>query len=310
MISNIRLSLRSLRAFAAVVEHGSITAAAKVLSIAPSAVAAAVDQVEAEFGSILLIRTRARGISPTPAGLDMAARFRTLLEDYAGVMEEGRDIAQTLSGTLRVGYYAPVAPAFLPRILHPMMQDNPDLKVELRTHDNDSVQEALLSGRIDVIIFASQDVRSGIETRVLLDLPPYVLAPKGHAITTRSSVSLKEVSEYPIIRLDRPIARPYLSQLFRSQALSPDIVAEADSTEMVRGLVGAGIGLAVLNMRPCTNQSYGGDTLCAVPLEPGLPSLQLLSGSAQGRQRRLVNSFLETLHDWMDTKSARALTIT
>ena len=68
MPADLRLSLKSLRAFAAVVEHGSITAAAQALNTAPSAVAAAIDQVEAEFGAALLVRTRARGIAPTADG--------------------------------------------------------------------------------------------------------------------------------------------------------------------------------------------------------------------------------------------------
>lgn len=304
---DLRLSLRALRAFVATVEHGSITAAARALNIAASAVAAALDQVEAEFGADLLIRSRARGIVPTQEGRDMAARFRTLLEEYSTVMDQGRALAQTLTGRLRIGYYAPIAPAFLPTILCPMMQNNPDLQIELFAHDNDSAQEELLAGQLDAILFAGQDLRPGIETQVLIDLPPYVLAPAGHDITQSGPATLARVAQFPLVQLDRPLARPYVNRLFRHKGLTPRIAARADSTEMVRSLVGAGVGLAVLSMRPLTSQSYGGDALITQPLESGLPGIQLLSGHIPGRPRKPVSAFLETLNDWMKSASAQAL---
>ncbi len=308
MLPEIRVSLRALRAFATVVETGSITAAARALNIAPSAIAAALDQVEAEFGASLLIRTRARGIAPTPEGREMAARFRNLLEDYHTVMAAGQDIAQTLTGTLRIGYYAPVAPAFLPRILSPMMRENPALRLDLREYDNDSAQDALLAGQLDVILFVGHEPRSGIETRELLDLPPYVLAAADQPVAQYKSTNLAKVAQHPLIQLNRPFARPYVDALFADRGLDPRIAAHANSTEMVRSLVGAGLGLAILNMRPRTDLSYGGDRLRAVPLDGDLPALSLHSGCATGHARKLVQAFLKALHHQLSRLDGPTLT--
>ncbi|QGX97238.1 LysR family transcriptional regulator [Roseovarius faecimaris] len=305
----LRLSLKTLRAFAAVVEHGSISKAADALNVAASAVSAALDQVEAEFGTTLLIRTRARGIAATVEGREMAARFRALLDDYSTILDEGRALTHSLSGTLRIGYYAPVAPAFLPSLLRPLMAQNPELNVDLHEHDNDSAQEALLAGQLDVILFAGHDLRPGISVQTLLDLPPYVLAPEGHPITGATHARLEQVAEYPLIQLDRPLARPYMEGLFRQRGLRPRIAARADSTEMVRSLVGAGAGLAVLSMRPRTAISYGGDNLVAIPLEPELPGLHLLAGHAMRHPRKLVSVFLEVLENWTRTPEATGLTV-
>lgn len=202
-----------------------------------------------------------------------------------------------------------MAPAFLPRILAPLMQAHPDLRLELSEEDNLSAQDRLLAGARDVILFAGQDLRRGVRTRHLLDLPPYVLAPEGHEIAQMDHVPLAELAQHPLVQLDRPLARPYVDGLFAARGLGPRIVARADSTEMVRSLVGAGAGLSVLAMRPLTGVSYGGDTLCARPLEPGLPHLQLLSGWAAQRPRRLITAFLDALGAWMDTPAARALIV-
>lgn len=304
-----RLSLKTLRAFVLAVEEGTIAGAAQRLNIAASAVAAALDQVEAEFGATLLIRTRASGIAPTPQAQDMADRFRAVLEHYDDTIDAGRALTQSLTGTLRIGYYAPVAPAFLPGVLGPMMQANPGLALDLHEHDNDSAQEALLAGRLDVILFAGRDLRRGITTHHLLDLPPYVLVPDHHELTHAKAVSIKDVARYPIIQLDRPLARPYVDDLFRLEGLRPHIAARADSTEMVRSLVGAGAGVSILAMRPLISQSYGGDHLHCLPLTGPLPTLQLMAGHAAKQPRRIVMTFLQMLEEAMTPEKAAALTV-
>ena len=105
-----------MRYFTAVVAHGSIAKAAAELNIAASAVSAAPDQVEEAFDLTLLTRQRARGIEATASGREIAQKFERLLDDYQAILSEGAELKQALGGELRVGYYAPVAPAFLPAV--------------------------------------------------------------------------------------------------------------------------------------------------------------------------------------------------
>lgn len=112
-----------------------------------------------------------------------------------------------------------------------------------------------------------------------------------------------------MVLLDRPLARPFTDALFARAALSPRIVARAGSTEMVRSLVGAGLGLAVLAMRPATDLSYAGDTLRAIPLEPALPRLRLSCGTAVQHPRRAAAAMLDTLRNWASTPAAQALIV-
>ena len=111
------VSLKAMEYFTTALRHGSISKAAAELNIAASAVGAAIDQVEAAFDLSLTIRQRSRGIEATASGRLIAQKFDRLLEDYATVLAQGNDLKQGLSGTLRIGYYAPIAPAFLPPIL-------------------------------------------------------------------------------------------------------------------------------------------------------------------------------------------------
>ena len=99
---------------------GSIARAADELHVVPSAVASAVEQVEQEFDLKLLERYPAKGVRPTAAGIELMRKIRHLLDEYQNLMLEGAELRTALSGRLSVGYYAPVAPAFMPSIVGPL----------------------------------------------------------------------------------------------------------------------------------------------------------------------------------------------
>ena len=116
------ISLKAMEYFTTALRMGNIAKAAAKLNIAASAVSAAIDQIEATFNLTLITRQRSRGIKPNASGLAVARKFERLLEDYQAILAEGDDLKQALNGTLRIGYYAPIAPAFLPKSFPPSCQ--------------------------------------------------------------------------------------------------------------------------------------------------------------------------------------------
>ena len=288
------VSLKAMEYFTTALRHGSISKAAAELNIAASAIGAAIDQVEAAFDLTLTIRQRSRGITANASGRQVAQKFERLLEDYAEVMTEGADLKQALSGTLRVGYYAPITPAFLPRVLASFIPDGHDITLHLDECDNDSAQDGLLNGTYDVVLFVSEDVRPAVDFDVLIAAPAYCLVPSGHAFAKQDSVTVAQIATQPLVVLNRPVAAAYYQSLFDDNDIT--VAAYANSTEMVRSLVGAGHGCAVLNMQPLTAQSYSGATLVGVPISDPLPPLTLSIGYNKTRPRRLVQDFVDACH--------------
>lgn len=287
------ISLRAMSYFVTALRHGNIARAAGELNIAASAVSAAIDQIEAEFDLTLVTRQRARGIQGTASGLAIARKFERLLEEYRAILTETEDLKRALSGTLRIGYYAPIAPAFLPRILHQSLPDPGAVRLELEECDNIRAQDGLLNGSYDLILFVSEDVRPMIEYDVLIDAPAYCLLPQDHDLARQASVSLAQITQEPLVVLNRPVAAAYYAGLFKDATRAPQIAAYASSTEMVRSLVGAGHGVAILNMRPRIAVSYGGDDLVTLPISDPLPALSLAIAYDRSRPRRLVQHVVD-----------------
>ena len=285
------ISLKAMEYFTTALRQGSISKAAAELNIAASAIGGAIDQVEAAFDLTLTIRQRSRGITANASGWQVAQKFERLLEDYAAVLAKGADLKQALSGTLRVGYYAPIAPAFLPQILASFIPDGHDITLHLDECDNDSAQDGLLNGTYDVVLFVSEDVRPAVDFDVLIEAPAYCLVPAGHSFAKQASVTVAQIASQPLVVLNRPVAAAYYQSLFDANDIT--VAAYANSTEMVRSLVGAEHGCAVLNMQPLTAQSYSGSTLVGVPISDPLPPLTLSIGYDKTRPRRLVQDFVD-----------------
>ncbi|WP_299506919.1 LysR family transcriptional regulator [uncultured Roseobacter sp.] len=288
------VSLRSMRYFNTVVAHGSIAQAAAELNIAASAVSAAVDQIEEQFQLKLLNRFRSRGITVTASGKVMERKFARLLEEYDAVLTEGSELKNALKGDLRIGYYAPVAPAFLPEILLSLTQSHFQTTIHLEECDNYRAQEGQLAGEYDAILFVSDGALPQIEYDVLIEAPAYCLVPADHPLSQKISVNLRDLAKSNLIVLNRPFAVDYYRQLFGVAENAPETIAYANSTEMVRSLVGAGHGVAVLNMLPSTDVSYAGDQLVARPITDPLPHLTLSLGYDKSNPRRIVEQFVES----------------
>lgn len=304
----MRISIRALAYFDRAMKHESIARAAEELNVAPSAIGIAIDQVETEFGMKLVHRFPAKGISPTTAGRAMHQKVRKLLEDYDGLMREGSEMRTSLSGSLKIGYYAPVAPAFMPSILRLLTKNNPQVSFSLVECNNDSAQAGLIAGEFDVILFVASNVRRGIEYHHLVDAPPFLLTQPGNAFSGRGEIDLEELADEPLVLLDLPFTSEYLRSLLDNIPAAPRIVATASGTEMIRSMVGAGIGSSILNMQPLNTTTYSDRKVTAIPIR-NAPALRLVLGHAEGGQRRLVNAFVSACVGFFQSDAAARLVV-
>ena len=287
------LSLRAMRYLQAVLQQGSITAAAEAMHVAPSAIASALNQAEQAFGMALVTRARAKGVFPTLAGRDVKRRIDDLLERYDTLLTDVSDLQSRLSGNLAIGYNAPIAPAFLPEICAPLLAAHPEVSLSLTEADNTSVQKGLLDGRFDVIIFVAELPNPQIATQPLIYAPTYCLCPVDHAIAAGRAVSVSRIAREPLILLDRPAARGYYMDLLEQSGEEFRIIATANSTEMVRSLVATGIGVSLLNMRPRAVPPYAGREIRCLPVSDASSGVTLSLGFAPGPKRRLVQMFID-----------------
>ena len=290
----MNLSLRAVRYFVTTAEAGSISDAAKMLNISNSAIAAAIDSIEAEFRVQLILRQKSKGIELTPSGRMVLVQAKHFLEEYENFLSEGRALTTALYGTLNIGYFAPIAPSFIPQIIAPIMTENNNVYLRLNECNNDQAQDGLRNGEYDVSIFMDYAVHPDIQFKPLLEIPPYLLVSAGHRFARQASVSFAELAGENLLLLNLPTTLDYYTSMLKSCGSRPNIIAETNSVEMIRSMVSAGLGCSILNMRPNSDRTYFGQRVACVPLsDKPERSINVVLGFMPGRNRRIVHAFEE-----------------
>lgn len=305
----VRITLKALHYFLAAVEHESIARAAEQLHVVPSAVSVAIDQVEAEFSLKLVMRYPSKGIKLTATGQILLGKVRHLLEEYDNLLVEGADLRTALAGALRIGYFARIAPAFIPDIVALLIKNNAGITLKCVECDNEKAQAGLLNGDFDVVLFFAGNVKPNITALLLIEFSPHFLTGSDHPLARRKSGRLDELGNHPLVLLDLPLNCEYCRAILNEAGVEPNIVATAMTTEMIRSLVGARVGCSILHMRPLIDTSYAGEAVVAVPIKPKVRSLSLVLGHLQGNPRRLVHAFVRECRQYFQSDAARQLAV-
>jgi DNA-binding transcriptional LysR family regulator len=122
-----------LRAFAAVIRHGSFTRAAGHLGLSPSALSQTIRSLEDRLGQRLLNRTT-RSVAPSPAGLALAERLLPVLDDLDGVVDAAFAAAGEVSGPLRLNVVRVAVPP-LAKMLPDFLARHPRVTVQVEASD-------------------------------------------------------------------------------------------------------------------------------------------------------------------------------
>ncbi|HEY8380563.1 MAG TPA: LysR family transcriptional regulator [Microvirga sp.] len=172
-----RPQFEQIDAFVTVVEHGSISAAARVLDRDPSAISRRLDALEARLGVRLLSRTTRR-ITLTEAGSAYLTRVKTILSELSAADSEATEGAATPRGLLRLSLPATYARRWIAPRLPEFVAAYPEVQLELLHTDRfvDLVAEGFDAAiRIGELSDSSLTIRrlAPIET-VLCASPTYV----------------------------------------------------------------------------------------------------------------------------------------
>ena len=243
----MNLPLRQLRAFAAVAETGSFTAAAGQLHLTQSALSVLVRELEREMGVQLLDRNTRR-VQLSEAGREFLPSVHRLLGDLTSAVAGVTDLLDKKKGLLRLAAPQLMACTLMPRVIAAYREAYPDVDVRLA----DTLPEHLLLGVAagDVELAVGQDVAvdaAAIERRTLFRDRHWLICPPGHAFAKRRKVRWHELAPYTFIAPTRDFRQRVLPELGpeeRAYMLRPG-TQEVSYMTTALGMVASGLGLTV-----------------------------------------------------------------
>ena len=270
------MTLRQLELLCAVADYGSFTSAAQAMYLTPNAVALAVTELETHLGATLCIRQRARGVSLTPAGVKVVERARRLLRDAGDLHRAVASTGDELRGPVAVGCYSTLAPTVVPSLLETFSAQHPDVELSCMDGRTLDLVLRLRAGELDLLISYEASLPTDLQQEVLFTSYPVVLLPAGHALAGRSRIELKELAGEPLILMDLPPSGENTLSLLRDAGVRPQVAHRTGSFELVRSLVGRGLGFSIAYQQPASTESYEGRGVVGIPVYPNVGAAQVV----------------------------------
>ncbi len=234
---------RELEYFLAVVEHGSVTAAAQALHIAQPSLSQALRSLERELG-VALFRRLPRGMRPTPAGEALVRPARQVLRGFEGADAAVRAVSGLLAGRLDVAVVSALSVVPVAGFVTAFRHRFPDVRVRLHEpqpeHD---VAKLVLDGTCEVgfALTASSDpeivAMELAPEEVCLALPPGATVPA-------TTVPVSAIADLElIVGTD---ARHVLCDLLGRHGVVPRLSIVTAHREAIVPLVVGGAGATLL----------------------------------------------------------------
>lgn len=235
-----------LAQFAAVARLEHITRAAEELGMPQPTLSRAIARLEAELGVALLAR-QGRAVRLTRAGrllLDAVERALAELDRGAAAMLAETDPA---SGRVAFGFLHTMGTDAVPALLRGFRADHPGVRFQLVQDYVAAMLERLRAGELDLCLVSPIPSEPELTARQLDEQQLYLAVPADHRLAGRRRIRLAEAAEEPFVAVEYGYGLRTITDEFCAQAgFTPRIAFEGEDTETLRGLVAAGLGVALL----------------------------------------------------------------
>ncbi len=240
------IKLKDLRYLVAVADTGHFGKAAARCFVSQPTLSAQLRKLE-EYLGVDLVERQPRQALLTPAGVEVVARARRIVEASDEVVEIALSHRDPLAGKLRIAFLPTIGPYLLPFVAQRLHKALPRLELMLHEHQTEPMLERLRAGDIDMGVLALPVELDGLHAEPLYDEPFVVAMPTAHPLAERKQLRAEDLRGAILLLLEE-------GHCLRDQALevcSRVPVREKQdfrgtSLETLRQMVAADAGITLL----------------------------------------------------------------
>lgn len=240
-----------LRTLIEVVRTGSFAEAARRLGYTPSAVSQQISGLERAV-RLTLFEREPHSVRATVAAELLAERSQEVLASFDALDHEIEAISSGSLGQLRIGSFPTASATLLPLGLAAFVQRYPSIEVHLDEGEPDELLQVLQDGELDIALVYRYDLvprtwpHRLVETELLHE-HLLLLLPVGHPLAGRSQVGFAELRDATwIASREGSAGASCLERACATAGFAPSIAFRSNNYDVVEGLVGAGLGIAMV----------------------------------------------------------------
>ncbi len=265
------ITLKQLRALAAVIKSGSMTGAARELNVTPPAITIQMQLLEQAIGMSLIERA-GDGPVATDAGEKVLLAAQRIEAALADCEQELALLRGLQGGKVSVGVVS-TAKYFAPRALATFQKQHPQIDVRLAVGNRIETIKSLQSFSVDIAIMGRPPEGLEVERETIGKHPHIIIAPPDHPLAHKRPVTLSEIAkEVFLVREDGSGTRILMERFFKSAQVDPPTGMEIGSNETIKQAVIAGLGIAFISAHTVAAEIADG-RLVPLHLE-GLPLMR------------------------------------
>ncbi|KJV44901.1 RpiR family transcriptional regulator [Acinetobacter indicus] len=288
------MELRHLRYFITVAEELNFSKAALKLYTAQPSLSQQIKDLEEDVGVKLLNRTK-RKVELTEEGAVFLEQARLTLAQADKAVAMARQVSQAKQQMLRIGFVPVAEMKIFPYILPNLRVQNPDLKIELLSLNNNEQIRLLKKGDLDLTFTRHNFNSDEIESQFVIREPLIFLLPKDHPLAKYEKIPVKALNGIDFII---PSAEQSLTlnqailDFAKANGIELNIVQKADNILFNINSIGMGLGCTILPgyIAPLTMNN----TIIR-PLDIELPYLDLYVSYRKNSNSPSVDKFMELL---------------
>ncbi|MFF9866303.1 LysR family transcriptional regulator [Streptomyces sp. NPDC013953] len=232
--------------FAAVARHEHVTRAAQELGVPQSTLSRAVVRLEEDLGVALFAR-KGRTVSLTPAGRTFLASAERALGEVQRAAESVRADADPSAGRVAFGFLHTMGSETVPELIRAFRVDHPRVRFTLVQNYGEAMIERLRSGELDLCLTSPVPDAPDLVARRLDEQRLRLVVPDDHRLAGRKRVRLAEAADESFVTLEPGYGLRRITDALCAEAgFTPRVAFEGEEAETLRGLVAAGLGVALL----------------------------------------------------------------
>ncbi|HYG45886.1 MAG TPA: LysR substrate-binding domain-containing protein [Bordetella sp.] len=233
------LDLDQLRTFAAVLDAGSLTAAAPVVHLSQSAVSEQIRKLEERAGQALLMRSKT-GVHATPAGLRLQAHAMRILALADEALRDLQGVA--LHGELRLALTDYFRPRDIAALLRRLGQQYPQVRLHVAILNSGEIESAYARGQYDL------GLTMHVRTAGALRLPGTVVRREPLWWMAAEGMCLDRGASLPLLVLPESCAlRQFTEAVLARRGRAHRVAHVASGVAGLQLALAAGLGVACLN---------------------------------------------------------------
>jgi DNA-binding transcriptional LysR family regulator len=248
-----------LRVLVAVGEHEHVTRAAHALGLQQPTVSRALARVQDAVG-VALVVPDGRGIRLTAAGRSLCEVAARALADLERGVRAVREDDSVDTGRIALGFLHTLGAAAVPALVRAFRQDHPGVRFQLHQGAAGAVLAQLTAGEVDLVLTSPLPRRAGLAHAALVEQPLVLAVPEDHRLAAAGPVELSAAAEEEFVLFEPGYGlRETVEAMFARAGIVARVAFEGQDAHTIRGLVAAGLGVAVLPAaQPGTSEAFAG----------------------------------------------------